>query len=155
MDANTMECPSCSGTLRRKEREDICEYKSQKVSYMQPGWWCDECDEAIFKGEDNVINNTVFVELRARVDGVLSPNQVKTIRKKLGLTQKQASKIFGGGINAFQKYESGEIVPSVGMSLLFQFIGDHTEYLHSLSDMRERFHNRPLELPFTALKIIS
>ena len=153
MDANTLECPDCGSSLIREERVDVCTYKSQEVSYKQPGWWCGDCDEAILQGDDNIVSNTVFVELRARVEGVLSPSQIKTIRKRLKLTQRQASEMFGGGRNAFQKYESGEVVPSVGMSLLLQLIGDHAEHLQSLSVMRERFYNMPLELPEMGLRV--
>jgi HTH-type transcriptional regulator/antitoxin MqsA len=36
---------------------------------------------------------------------------VRRIRKKLGLTQKEAAAIFGGGPNAFSLYERGKIEP--------------------------------------------
>ena len=155
MDTRNMECPHCGRTLRREEREEVCEYKGSKKTYLQPAWWCDGCDEAILKGDDNIISNTIYVELRARVEGVLSPSQVQSIRKKLALTQRQSSKIFGGGTNAFQKYESGENIPSVGMSLLFKFIGDHSEYLQSIATMREQFHNMPWEIPGTGSREVS
>jgi len=50
--------------------------------------------------------------LKARAEKRLTPDAIKRIRKKLGLTQKQAGLIVGGGPNAFQKYESGEILIS-------------------------------------------
>ena len=70
MDTNTLECPSCGGTLIREVREEVCSYKKHDVPYKQPGWWCGDCDEAILQGDDNIVSNTVFVELRARVEGV-------------------------------------------------------------------------------------
>lgn len=155
MKSETMECPVCGGNLSRVEREETCEYKGGRVAYMQPGWWCDSCDEAILKGEDNTVSNTVFVELRARIEGVLPPSEVKNIRKQLNLTQKQASKIFGGGANAFQKYESGETVPSVGMSLLIKLVGDHADYLESLPLMREQFYKMPFERPVADIRDVS
>ncbi|MBF0379690.1 MAG: YgiT-type zinc finger protein [Magnetococcales bacterium] len=56
MKSATMECPVCGGNLTRGEREEICEYKGGKVTYMQPGWWCGSCDEAILKGDDNTVS---------------------------------------------------------------------------------------------------
>ena len=37
-----------------------------------------------------------------------------------GLTQKQAAKVFGGGSNAFAKYEAEDVVQSVGMDKLLR-----------------------------------
>lgn len=44
---------------------------------------------------------------KARIDGLLTPGEIKQIRMKLKLTQKQAATIFGGGVNAFNRYEKG------------------------------------------------
>jgi HTH-type transcriptional regulator/antitoxin MqsA len=40
------------------------------------------------------------------------PEDVKRIRKHLKLTQREAGLIIVGGPNAFQKYESGEVLVS-------------------------------------------
>jgi HTH-type transcriptional regulator/antitoxin MqsA len=42
----------------------------------------------------------------------LSPEAVRPIRKRLRLTQKDAGRLIGGGPNAFQKYESGDVLVS-------------------------------------------
>ena len=44
--------------------------------------------------------------------GYMSPSQIRAFRKKLGLTQVQAAEIFGGGPNAFSRYELGITKPS-------------------------------------------
>ncbi len=46
-------------------------------------------------------------DFRTQVDGFLPTSEIRRIRKKLGLTQKQAATIFGGGHNAFSRYERG------------------------------------------------
>jgi putative zinc finger/helix-turn-helix YgiT family protein len=50
--------------------------------------------------------------LKAKVEGLLEPQAVRRIRKRLKLTQKDAGRLIGGGPNAFQKYESGDVLPS-------------------------------------------
>jgi len=50
----------------------------------------------------------------------LTPADIVRIRKKLGLTQAQAARVFGGGINAFSKYEDNEVEPSDGMETLLR-----------------------------------
>jgi HTH-type transcriptional regulator/antitoxin MqsA len=45
--------------------------------------------------------------VRTAVENVLAPEDVRRIRLKMGLTQRQAGTLIGGGPNAFQKYEAG------------------------------------------------
>jgi HTH-type transcriptional regulator/antitoxin MqsA len=49
--------------------------------------------------------------LKARSEGLLEPEEIKRIRKKLGLTQEVAGKVIGGGARAFQRYEAGDLLP--------------------------------------------
>lgn len=48
----------------------------------------------------------------------MKPGTVKGIRTRLGLTQDEAGKLFGGGPRAFMKYEAGEVTPSGAMQRL-------------------------------------
>lgn len=50
--------------------------------------------------------------LKARVEGLLEPGAVRRIKKRLHLTRKDVGRLIGGGPNAFQKYESGDVVVS-------------------------------------------
>ena len=42
--------------------------------------------------------------MKIRADHLLPSDKVRRIRKKLGLTQREAGELIGGGPNAFQKY---------------------------------------------------
>ena len=46
----------------------------------------------------------------------LEPEEIRRIRKKLHLSQEQAGVLIGGGPRAFQKYESGDLLPSRAVS---------------------------------------
>jgi putative zinc finger/helix-turn-helix YgiT family protein len=46
----------------------------------------------------------------------LRPEEIRCIRKKQGLTQEAAGLMIGGGPRAFQKYESGDLLPSRAIS---------------------------------------
>lgn len=48
---------------------------------------------------------------RAEVEP-LTPADIRRIRERLGLTQIEAGELLGGGIRAFQKYESGTVTPA-------------------------------------------
>ena len=47
---------------------------------------------------------------------MLDPEEIRRIRKKLRLTQVQAGELIGGGPRAFQKYETGDLLPSRAIS---------------------------------------
>ena len=38
---------------------------------------------------------------------IVDPDFIASVRKKLALDQREAAEIFGGGINAFSRYENG------------------------------------------------
>jgi HTH-type transcriptional regulator / antitoxin MqsA len=54
---------------------------------------------------------------------------VRRIREKLGLSQRKASALLGGGPNAFQKYESAEAEPSQAMGVLLFLLDQHPDLL--------------------------
>lgn len=106
--SDTTRCHACGGDMVRDTRPDEVEYKGRSVTTDQPGWYCTACDEVVLDGPDASIANEAFISLRAEVDGLLTPQEITRIRTKLGLSQRQAGAILGGGPHAFQKYESGK-----------------------------------------------
>jgi HTH-type transcriptional regulator/antitoxin MqsA len=55
------------------------------------------------KASDRMLNR-----VKACSEGLLEPEDIRGIRKKLHLTQEAAGLMIGGGARAFQKYESGD-----------------------------------------------
>lgn len=87
---------------------------------------CTQCHERVVTPEQSRHNKRTMIEARARAVAErdraqrLTPADIVRIRKKLGLTQTQAARVFGGGINAFSKYENNEVEPSDGMEKLLR-----------------------------------
>jgi HTH-type transcriptional regulator/antitoxin MqsA len=102
-----MKCHACAGKMVREVRADKVTYKGHSVDIQQPGWYCQNCDEVVLDGPDSAITEAAFVRLKAEVDGILTPQEVARIRKRLGLSQRRAGALLGGGARSFQKYESG------------------------------------------------
>ena len=67
-----------------------------------------------------------------RREGLLAPSEVRRVRKELGLTQKEAGLLLGGGRNAFQKYESAEVLTSQAISNLLRVLEKHPAALEVL-----------------------
>jgi len=46
---------------------------------------------------------------------IVDPAFIINVRKKLDLGQREAAEIFGGGINAFSRYENGKTKPPLAL----------------------------------------
>ncbi len=57
----------------------------------------------------------------------VDPAFIVTVRKKLNLDQRQAAEIFGGGINAFSRYETGKTKPPVAWINLLKLVDRHPD----------------------------
>jgi len=77
---------------------------------------CDQSEESIHTGEDMKNSNRKLNLLKARCERLLEPEEIRRVRKKLHLSQEQAGVLIGGGPLAFQKYESGDLMPSRAIS---------------------------------------
>jgi HTH-type transcriptional regulator/antitoxin MqsA len=119
---NTTKCPECGTVAVQEVRTDTLEYKGNKAAVRVSGRWCDKCGEAVFEGEALQKREQAFLELRAKVEGVLSPQRVSAIRERLKLSQRRAGELLGGGPRAFQKYESGTQQVSVPMTNLLRLL---------------------------------
>ncbi|MFZ0150368.1 MAG: type II TA system antitoxin MqsA family protein [Xanthobacteraceae bacterium] len=59
---------------------------------------------------------------------------MRRIRVKLKLSQRDAGFVLGGGPNAFQKYESGEILVSKAMANQLRMLDAHPEQVEELKE---------------------
>ena len=109
-------CPETGAPMRRDVRPMTLTYKGESITFDQPGWYCDQSDEGILVGKDLQISDRMLNRLKARSEGLLEPEEIRRIRKKLRLTQAAAGLMIGGGTRAFQMYESGDRLPSRAMS---------------------------------------
>lgn len=125
-------CPECGGRAPFETRTDVVEYKGQQGKVKVAGHWCQACGEAILEGPALEARERAFLELRAKVEGVLGPKEVASVRQRLGLSQRRAGELLGGGPRAFQKYESGEQQVSVPMANLLRLLWKDPRRLREL-----------------------
>ena len=104
--------PETGAPLRRDVRPLTLTYKGHSITVDMPGWYGDHPDDGVFDGDDMKISDRALHRLKARAEGLLEPEEIRRIRKRLGLTQEAAGHLIGGGPRAFQKYESGDLLPS-------------------------------------------
>jgi HTH-type transcriptional regulator/antitoxin MqsA len=128
------ECPFCGEkTYYHQIRPMTLKYKTHSITIKQPGYWCDECKEGVIGDEDRKTTQKQLQTFRAKVDLLLTPEEIKKIRENLNLTQQKASEIFGGGVNAFSRYERGETPVPRSLSQLFKLLKNHPDLLPELN----------------------
>lgn len=109
-------CPTTGAPMHRAVRPLTLTYKGESLTVDMPGWYSDQSAESIHDGEDMKVSDRALNRLKARAEGLLEPEDIRRIRKRLGLTQEAAGEVIGGGARAFQKYEAGDVLPSRAIS---------------------------------------
>ena len=96
-------------------------YKGLSATFDMPGWYC-VCGEGVVTGKDMEVSDRHLNLLKAQVEHLVLPSDVRRIRKKLGLNQQAAGQLLGGGPSAFNKYEKGQVLPSKAISNLLRVL---------------------------------
>lgn len=109
-------CPETGEPMKRASQPMTLTYKGRSITFEMPGWYCESSEESIHTGEDMKVSDRALNRLKAGTEGLLEPEEVRRIRRKLGLTQAMAGQLIGGGPRAFQKYEAGDLLPSRAIS---------------------------------------
>ena len=125
-------CPETGAPMHRGVRPMTLTYKQKSITFDMPGWYCDQSEESIHTGEDMKVSDRMLNLLKARSEGLLEPEEIRRIRKKLHLSQEAAGILIGGGPRAFQKYESGSLLPSRAVSSALVLLDHDPEALSVL-----------------------
>lgn len=127
-----MKCPVCGAAQLVHDTLDLpYTYKGETtVIPTVTAGFCPACDESI---TDMVETERVMREMQAfnkQVNAaIVDPGFIISVRKKLDLGQREAAEIFGGGINAFSRYENGKTKPPLALVKLFKLLDRHPDLL--------------------------
>lgn len=132
--------PETGQELLRGVREMTIKYKGLMKTIDMPGWYAPDDatgDNGLHDTRDMRVSDRALVELKAKVNGLLAPNEIRGIRKRLKLTQKRAGSLIGGGPNAFQKYEVGDVMISKPADTALRLLAKDPQRLRELVEIRE------------------
>ena len=134
-----MKCPTCEGgNLVRAVRAVPYTYKGRKTLIKAvKGQFCDnpKCREVVMDMGESVRTSREMLEFNKKINAKLTPIDLLTeVRQRFSLTQQEAAKVFGGGPNAFSRYESGKTRPPVALVKLFKVLNSHPELFKEISE---------------------
>ena len=131
----TMKCPVCGAAELVHDIRDLpYTYKGETtVIPAVTADFCPACDESI---TDMAETERVMRERQAfnkQVNAaIVDPAFIVNVRKKLDLGQREAAEIFGGGINAFSRYENGKTKPPLALVKLLKLLDRHPDLLNEI-----------------------
>jgi len=130
-----MKCPVCGAAeLIHDTRDQPYTYKGVTVTIESvSGDFCPVCDEAVLDMAESIRINELMLQFNKQVNAAyVDPGFIANVRKKLRLDQREAAEIFGGGINAFSRYESGKTKPPLALVKLLKLLDRHPDLLNEV-----------------------
>lgn len=125
-----MRCPICGGAELAPDIQDM-PYRYKGESTLIPdvaGDYCSACGEAVLSHDEAMRVSDLMSAFNRKVNALdVDPDFIISVRKKFDLDQREAGEIFGGGVNAFSRYENGKTRPPVALIKLFKLLDRHPE----------------------------
>jgi HTH-type transcriptional regulator / antitoxin MqsA len=134
MNAPNPNCLVCDSPLRGVTYVDRFSHNGREieVSNMEK-YECAGCGAGPMFADQIKRNQLKVADAKRSAEGLLTSEEIRGVRNRLGLTQFAAANIFRGGENAFSKYERGEVLQSFQMDRLLRLALDVPEVLHRLA----------------------
>ena len=127
-----MKCPVCAAAELIEDTRDVpFSYKGEStIIPAVTGEFCPACDEVILNREHGDRYSELIGVFQRQVNAAfVDPNYITRVRRKLDLDQRQAAELFGGGVNAFSRYENGKTKPPLALVKLFKLLDRHADLL--------------------------
>lgn len=130
-----MQCPVCGAAeLIHDTRDMPYTYKGEAtIIPAVEGDFCPACGEVVLNREHGDRYSELIGLFQRQVNAAyVDPNYIAKVRKKLDLDQREAAEIFGGGVNAFSRYENGKTKPPLALVKLLKVLDHHPELLNEV-----------------------
>jgi HTH-type transcriptional regulator / antitoxin MqsA len=131
----TMKCPVCGAAeLIHDTRDMPYTYKGETtVIQAVTGDYCPACAESLLEADETDRVMKEMREFSKQVNAaIVDPQFIAGVRKKLKLDQREAAELFGGGVNAFSRYENGKTKPPLSLVKLLKVLDRHPDLLNEV-----------------------
>ena len=127
-----MKCPHCGAAKLVHDTRDMPYiYKGENTTIPAvSGDFCPACGEVVLNAAESARLSSSMLEFNKQVNAaIVDPAFIVNVRKKLALDQREAAEIFGGGVNAFSRYENGKTKPPLALVKLLRVLDRHPDLL--------------------------
>lgn len=130
-----MKCPVCGAAeLVHDTRDQPYVYKGETTTIgAVTADFCPACGESITDAAESDRVMRAMQAFNQQVNAaIVDPGFITSVRRKLDLGQREAAELFGGGVNAFSRYENGRTKPPLALVKLLKLLDRHPELLEEI-----------------------
>ena len=130
-----MKCPSCGAAALIHDTRDLpYTYKGESTTIPAvTGDFCPACGEGVLDREHGDRYGELIGLFQRQINAAyVDPAYIAKVRKKLDLDQREAAELFGGGVNAFSRYENGKTKPPLALVKLLKLLDHRPDLLNEI-----------------------
>jgi HTH-type transcriptional regulator / antitoxin MqsA len=129
-----MRCAICDGTARLVREGRERRIGRRKILVKDEFYRCEACSEEFFTPEQaQASDRRAAQQLRER-HGTLLPEEIRTLRERLGLTQAQFEALLGVGPYTVVRWENGHVRPNAATNALLRLLASDGANVRRLAE---------------------
>ena len=115
----TPNCPAGHGEMTLRRLDKSTTFRGVDVAYQTETFVCRECDFEVANVDQAGKTQRAISEAYRKAKGLLTSEEIKSGRKRLGLTQKNLADLLSVGIASIKRWETG-IIQSQSMDRILR-----------------------------------
>jgi putative zinc finger/helix-turn-helix YgiT family protein len=128
-------CPICGGEAHLTREVRPITILARSVAVEDQFYRCTMCHEEVYRpGMMDAVMRRATAQIRGE-DGLLTPGQVRGIRRKYGLTQPEFERLLGVGANTVVRWERGTVPQGSAADSLLRLLDQFPENARFLAGL--------------------
>ena len=130
-------CPECGTSMKERKASLKFPVNGEEIAVAEsPHLSCPKCHEVVLRFDDaRKLRHRALENYRQKY-GLLSADDIRSIRERFGLSQAELARLLRLGANAISRWEAARNVQTASMDMLLRMIRDlpgSLEYLRKLA----------------------
>jgi putative zinc finger/helix-turn-helix YgiT family protein len=118
-------CPECGVVMKEKRGKLKLPVNGEEISVPDATHLsCPKCRESVLRFDDARRLRQRALEIYRTKYGLLTADEIRSIRERHGLTQAEMARLLRLGGNTISRWEAGRNVQSASMEMLFRMFRD-------------------------------
>jgi putative zinc finger/helix-turn-helix YgiT family protein len=118
-------CPSCGSPMREHRGRLFYPVNGEEMAVLDASHlWCAKCGEVVLRRDESRHLRELAIDGYRRRYHLLSADDIRSLRERLGLTQAKLAGLLRLGGNTISRWESGRNVQTAAMDVLLRLIRD-------------------------------
>lgn len=118
-------CPTCGTTMLNKRSTLRLPVNGEEIAIPAAAHLkCPKCGEVVLRFQDAKRLGEDAIAIYRKKHGLLSAEEIRAIRNRFNLTQRDLARLLHLGANTVSRWESGRNVQTAAMDILLRLIRD-------------------------------